>query len=81
MPIIFNHKGHENFFNLKKLRVAAALRELFLQSYFRHFRSLLTLVTCGLPCYAIVPKNFVFLEKILKTFIHGLSVEAGSGYD
>jgi hypothetical protein len=27
--------------------------------------SLLTLVTCGLPRYAIVPKNFVFLAKIL----------------
>jgi hypothetical protein len=28
--------------------------------------------------YAIVAKNFVILSKILKTFIHGLSVAAGS---
>jgi hypothetical protein len=28
--------------------------------------------------YAIINRDFVILAKILKTFIHGLSVEAGS---
>ena len=29
--------------------------------------------------YAIIAKNFVVLEKMLKTFIHGLSGAAGHG--
>jgi hypothetical protein len=30
--------------------------------------------------YAIVSKSFVFLAKILKTFVHGLSGAAGHGF-